>query len=67
MKFKYNLNDSNSKYNTNQAYTTAYYTNYAKGLQIAESLKIETNPVKVFVIGCYLVIKRVLNKIRGIK
>ena len=47
MKFKYNLNDSSSKYNTNQAFTTAYYSKYAKGLQIAESLKIETNIFKL--------------------
>ena len=64
MKFKYNLNDSSSKYNTNQAFTPAYYSKYAKGLQIAESLKIETNIFKVFFIGCYLVIKRILNKIK---
>tara|TARA_Y100000593_G_scaffold11341_2_gene20243 strand:+ start:268 stop:465 length:198 start_codon:yes stop_codon:yes gene_type:complete len=64
MKFKYDLNDSNSKYNTDTAYTTAYYTKYAKGLQIAESLKIETNIFKIVFIGCYLVIKRILNKIK---
>ena len=64
MKFKYDLNDSNSKYNTDQAFTTAYYTKYAKGLQIAESLKIETNIFKIVLVGCYLVIKRILNKIK---
>lgn len=64
MKFKYNLNDSSSKYNTNQAFTTAYYSKYAKGLQIAESLKIETNIFKIVLVGCYLVIKRILNKIK---
>ena len=65
MKFKYDLNDSNSKYNTDQAFTTAYYTKYAKGLQIAESLKVETNILKIVLVGCYLVIKRILNKIKG--
>ncbi len=64
MKFKYDLNDSNSKYNTDQAFTTAYYTKYAKGLQIAESLKVETNILKIVLVGCYLVIKRILNKIK---
>ena len=64
MKFKYNLNDINSKYNTDQAFTTAYYCKHAKALQIAESIKIETNIFKVFFVGCYLVIKRILNKIK---